>query len=81
MLTAQFARFCANEGSWGNGKVPFTEWNLELINSMADTMSSRWDIYTEMFATVIGDLKLSILGLVNKLISQVEGILPEDLYT
>lgn len=78
-LTAQIARFCANDGSWGSDKVRFTEWNLELINSMVNTMSSRWDTYTKMSAALIGDLEIKILASVDRLISQVEGIPPEDL--
>lgn len=78
-LTAQIARFCANDGSWGGVKVRFTEWNLELINSMVNTMSSRWDTYTKMSTALIGDLEIKILGSVDRLISQIEGIPPEDL--
>ena len=73
MLTAQIARFCANYGSWGGPKAPYTEWNLELIKPMVCTMSSQWDVYTESSATTLGDIEMRILGLLDKLISQVEG--------
>ncbi len=75
MLIAQIARFCANYGSWGSGKVPYTEWNLELIRSMADTMSLWWVLYTEKSASAIGDLEAMVLSLLDGLISQVKGIL------
>ena len=73
MLTAQIARFCANYGSWGRGKILYTEWNLELIKPMVCTMSSPWDVYTESSAATLGDLEMRILGLLDGLISQVEG--------
>ncbi|KIM94328.1 hypothetical protein OIDMADRAFT_149423 [Oidiodendron maius Zn] len=77
----QISRFCANYGSWGRGKILFTEWNLELINPMVCTMSSQWDVYTESSAATLGDLEMRILGLLDGLISQVEDFQGAPIFT
>lgn len=79
--SSQISRFCANYGSWGRGKILFTEWNLELINPMVCTMSSQWDVYTESSAATLGDLEMRILGLLDGLISQVEDFQGAPIFT
>jgi hypothetical protein len=50
---AQFAAFCRNYGSWGSGKIKYTEWNLELIRAMVDDMSPWWDDLKDGFDKTI----------------------------
>ncbi len=76
MLIVQIQEICAN---YGRKKVPQTDWNQEFINPMVNTMSSWWNLYVEMSAASVGELETTILGLLDELIAQVEGILPRSL--
>ncbi|KAH6696399.1 hypothetical protein BKA61DRAFT_683102 [Leptodontidium sp. MPI-SDFR-AT-0119] len=68
----QIGCFCRRYGSWGSPKVPFREWNQDLIDPMVDDMSSWWNIYAEMSTTNLADLENQISGLLDRLISQVK---------
>jgi hypothetical protein len=74
VVEAQVAGFCRNYGSWGSAKVPFTEWNLELIESMVDTMTSWWDVHGESLVDILDELRNTILKSLDALASQVKGM-------
>jgi hypothetical protein len=74
ILEAQIAGFCRNYGSWGSPKVEFTEWNVELIESMVDTMAPWWESHAERSADTLVELQKTILKLLDGLMSQVRGI-------
>ncbi|PVH75179.1 hypothetical protein DL98DRAFT_658308 [Cadophora sp. DSE1049] len=67
----QIAGFCRNYGSWGSGKVPYTEWNLDLIRYMIDAMAMCWEDHAERAATSMDELKRQILVSLDGLLSQV----------
>ncbi|CZR60546.1 uncharacterized protein PAC_10442 [Phialocephala subalpina] len=44
----QVAAFCRNNGSFSSPKVPYTEWNMELIAPMVEEMTPRWSTFLEL---------------------------------
>jgi hypothetical protein len=70
---AQIAAFCRHYGSWSSPKVRYTEWNLELIESMVDDMSRRWDHLNEGFEKTFDCIEDAINTEVDKLAAGVKG--------
>lgn len=58
--------------------MDYTEWNLNLIESMADTISPWWDVYAEGSAAILDEIQNKILTSLDALASQVKGMLDQN---
>ena len=75
MFQAQVTRFCAENGSWESKLVPYTEWNLELLEPMTKTMSLWWKIHDKRAVDNLEELQTTILKSLDGLAIQVKGII------
>jgi hypothetical protein len=71
---ATIGAFCRNYGSWETAKVPYREWNLELIEAMVVDMSLAWDRLSEGFDDTVDYINDAIKTEVRKIGSEVEGL-------